>query len=311
MTTSSIVRCKAFAGRPAHSVSVRIAPWVMLLVVAATPTPAPIALQYDQITRVIVAPASPPAPGGFSNDYKLAMSARPAQAESSSFIQTPALAQKTIVGPESVPGEPGGTNTAESINDAVSNGAGQNAAASRSTVALRAAHNGYLIRYTLYPAKSWMREDDPVMQTATITKCDEHTTILLNLAKKTYAQTRSDCPQSSASQPGDLAIDASATQDLGSQTIDGVATTGSSVKVSEQETCAIYVSKIPKPPGMPVTGQAACDQTSSTLAMYVLANTTANGRMVQTLIERGHITALDASSADPLFEVPAGFSPAR
>jgi hypothetical protein len=302
-----MLRFKAFAGRLAHSVSMRIAPWVMLLVVAATPTPAPVALQYDQIARVIVAPATPPAPGGFSDDYKVAMSARPVQTVASSFIQTPAetptqqQAGHPMVGPVSMPGEPGGSNTAESIGDAVSSGAGQSATSSRSNAAARATHAGYLIRYTLYVTKGWMREDDPVMQTATIMKCDEHTLIFLNLAKKTYVQTPSDCSQPSTGNP---AIDRTTTQDLGSLTIDGIPTTG-----SQSNACVVYVSKIPKPDAMPA--QDACEQMSPMLGMYVLTNTTVNGRAVHNLTERGHVTALDASAADPLFEVPAGFSPAR
>jgi hypothetical protein len=306
-----MLRFKAFAGRPAHSVPMRFAAWVVLLAVAATPTPAPVALQYDEIARVIVAPATPPAPGAFADDYKIAMSARPAQTTSSSFIQTPPMQQQEVqgghamVGPVSVPGEPGGSNTAESINDQVSNGAGQNATSSRSDRAGRAMRAGYLIRYTFYVSKYWIREDDPVMQTATITKCDEHTTTVLNLAKKTYVRTSIECPQPAGSQPSTATA-----QDLGAQTIDGIATTGSSVSTSEHENCTAYVSKIPKPPGMPAD-QATCEQTNPMLAMYVLTNTTANGRAAHEVTERGHVTTLDASTADPLFEVPAGFSPAR
>jgi hypothetical protein len=273
----------------------------MLLAVAATPAPAPVALQYDEIARVIVAPATPPAPDAFSDDYKVAMSARPSQAAASSFIQTPAMQQHTIVGPEAVPGEPGGSNTADTIGDAVSRGGGQNATASRPNAAERAMHAGYLIRYTFYLTKGWMRQDDPVMQTATITKCDENATLVLNLAKKTYTQTRTDCPQPDASQSSKATM-----QDLGSQTIDGIPTTG-----SRNAACLVYVSKIPKPQTMPPSEQGDCESGNSTLEMYVLTNSTVQGRVISKLTERGHITALDASTADPLFEIPAGFTPAR
>jgi hypothetical protein len=302
-------RIKAFAGRPAHSVSMRIAPWVMLLVVAATPTPAPVALQYDEIARVIVAPATPPAPGGFTNDYKIAMSAAPAQT-TASFIQTQPLqplsqeGQHSMNGPVSVPGEPGGSNTAESIGGAVSRGTSQGGGPSRSNATERAMHAGYLIRYTFYLAKGWVRQDDPVMQAATITKCPEHTMIVLNMAKKTYVQTTTDCPQALPSQPS--TTDNTATQDLAAQTIEGIATSG-----SRSDACEIYVSKIPKPDGVPLGEQAACEQHNPMLAMYVLTNTVVNGRTLHELTERGHVTALDASTADPLFVVPAGFSPAR
>lgn len=46
--------------------------------VAATPTPA--ALQYDEITRVIAPPASPPPPGAFADDYQTIASTTPAPA---------------------------------------------------------------------------------------------------------------------------------------------------------------------------------------------------------------------------------------
>ncbi|MEO6834463.1 MAG: hypothetical protein ABI231_00960 [Candidatus Tumulicola sp.] len=44
--------------------------------VAAVPTPA--ALQYDEITRVVIPPASPPSPGAFQTEYQAVASATPA-----------------------------------------------------------------------------------------------------------------------------------------------------------------------------------------------------------------------------------------
>lgn len=340
----------------------RVAPWVMLLAVAATPTPAPVALQYDEIARVIVAPATPPAPGGFADDYKLAMSARPIQGAPSSIIDTPTLKSKGIVGGGAgvTPGEPGGSNTGDSISDAVS---GQsNSAGETSRVATASLiHTGRLIRYTFYVTKGWIREDDPVGQTVAISKCDEHVFIVLNLAKKTYVQTDTgpkgtDCfqmPGTAADpKPGteDLTIDAT-TQDLGAKTIDGIATTGTSANVTMAAASAAgscrsgalnisritYVSNIQKPraycplanaPAVATEptqfaaqggckptlhgSAAATDFTGTKLEMYLLMNVLPpDGRSIGMLTERGHVTVLDASAADPLFEVPAGFTAAR
>ena len=328
-------------------------PWLLVAAVAATPTPAPVALQYDEISRIIVAPATAPAPGAFADDYKLAMSARPAHVSQSSSIDTPTLKSRGISGSlaESIPGEPGGTNTSESLGDAVSNGA-SNAAPSAGDQLM---HAGRVTRYTFYVAKTWVREDSPVLQTAAIAKCDQHIVILLDLAKKTYRQMPIDCstmPGPHESSTEDLAIDTTASQDLGSLTIDGVKTTGSRVTLSETAgnatgTCknsqsayarVAYVSKIPKPPAYyPITWapgiltdpvlmpeQGGCKPTlhgngASTIAadpmleMYVMTDRASSdhGRTVHTLTERGNVTALDAAAADPLFEIPAGFSPAR
>jgi hypothetical protein len=52
--------------------------------------------------------------------------------------------------------------------------------------AMNAMKLGTLKRYTYYWRHQWVRIDDPVQQTATIEKCNEHEFIYLNLAKKTY-----------------------------------------------------------------------------------------------------------------------------
>lgn len=343
---------KAFAGRSAHSVTMKIAPWAMLLAVAATPTPAPVALQYDEISRIVVAPATPPAPGAFADDYKLAMSTRPTQSSQASSIDTPTLKtyMKTGSLAESIPGEPGGANT----GDLGSN----EAPPPQSATPVQAVR---VVRYTFYFTKGWIREDDPIAQTAIISKCDEHVRITLNLAKKTYVQTNADakggadCFQmpgmQSSARPGteDLTIDATS-QDLGAQTIDGIATSGSSANMTMAATNATgscrngqlaltrvaYISTIPKPraycplASAPTVAtdpaqlavQGGCNPTlhgsgasgsaaSTMLEMYLLMNMTMRGRSVGMLTERGHVTVLEASDADPLFEVPAGFTPAR
>lgn len=341
----------------------RIVPWLLVAAVAATPTPAPVALQYDEISRIIVAPAAAPAPGTFADDYKLAMSARPAQVSQSSSIDAPTLKSRGISGSlaESIPGEPGGTNTSESLGDAVSGPSASGGAASRAVTMANLTHAGRLIRYTFYFTKGWIREDDPVAQTATISKCDEHVFITLNLAKKTYLQTDTgpqgtDCFQMPGTarnaKPGteDLTIDATP-QALGSKTIDGIATTGASANVTMTAANATgscqngqlslsriaYVSDIQKPraycplanaPAVATVptqfaaqggcaptlhGNAASMGVADKLEMYLLLNVAPppGGRAIGMLTERGHVTVLDASAADPLFGVPAGFTAAR
>ncbi len=336
----------------------RIVPWLLVAAVAATPTPAPVALQYDEISRIIVAPATPPAPGTFADDYKLAMSARPAQASESSSIETPTLKTRGIVGGGAgvTAGEPGGSNTGDSLGEADSGPSASGGPASRANLM----RNGRLIRYTFYFTKGWIREDDPIAQSAAISKCDEHVFITLNLAKKTYVRTDggsrgSDCFQMPGtarnSKPGsaDLTIDATS-QPLGSKTIDGIATTGTSANLTVTAANATgscqngqlslsrvtYVSDIQKQraycplayaPAVatdaaqfasqggcaPMLHGNAASTDGTKLEMYLLMNTLPppGGRAIGMLTERGHVTVLDATAADPLFEVPAGFTAAR
>lgn len=330
----------------------RIVPWLLVAAVAATPTPAPVALQYDEISRIIVAPATPPAPGTFADDYKLAMTARPIQSATSSSIDTPTLKSKGIVGggAEVTAGEPGGSNTVDSITNTVSGASPGPATSSLGPIVSREMSAGYVVRYTFYFAKGWMRADYPFAQMAAIAKCDEHVLITLYLASKTYRQNTSDCSGGLPPSTEDLTIEAGAPADLGSQMIDGIPTTGSSVNVTMTAanatgvcqnvqlrlTRVAYVSKIPTPradyppawssplgadlvhqvvPGCEpmLHGSEAAQRAtvSSTLEMYVLTNFIEREGVVRHAIERGHLTVLDASAADPLFEVPAGFTAAR
>ncbi|MGB6985760.1 MAG: hypothetical protein WBD74_07265 [Candidatus Aquilonibacter sp.] len=251
--------------------------------VAATPTPTPVALQYDEISRVIMAPGTPPAPGAFAADYQLAMSAPPPQATPSN-IQTPAPRPHGIVGSLSgvIPGMPGGSNTEEGAPGDASGagGPGMHGMPAGTMTMMNIMRTGHLVRYTFYYTKGWIRQDDPVAQTATISKCNEHVFITLDLAKKTYTQTStqgsSDCFQmptmggpagrgGSASRntaPGteDLTIDATL-QNLGPKTIDGIPTNGASSDLTMASTNATgscqnsqfsvsqvsYISNITKP----------------------------------------------------------------
>lgn len=241
--------------------------------VAATPTPTPVALQYDEISRFIVAPATPPAPGSFGEDFALAMSASPMPGSPGSNAATPAPKHHGLGGLVGgmIPGMSGGNP-----GDASAGGPPVGAMSMMNMM-----RTGRLMRYTYYYTKGWIREDDPIAQTATISKCNEHIFITLDLAKKTYTQMStqpqgSNCfempamdggrpgaraPQTNAA-PGteDLAISAKS-QNLGPKTIEGIATTGSSADMSMAATNATgscqnaqfsmstvkYISEIGKP----------------------------------------------------------------
>jgi hypothetical protein len=342
--------------------------------VAATPTPTPVALQYDEISRVIMAPATPPAPGTFGEDYQVAMSAAAPQATPSN-IETPAARPHGIMGSLSgvIPGMPGGSNTGEGPPaQTASSGGGPGNAPSGAMGMMNLMRTGHLMRYTFYYTKGWIREEDPVARTATISKCNEHIFITLDLAKRTYTQTNtqpqgSNCFQmpmsgggsprgggaQSNAQPGteDLTIDATA-QDLGPKTIEGIPTTGSSSNLTMASTNAtgscknsqfgmarvVYVSRIGKPRAYcpltsaplvasdptQVAAQGGCKPTlhgggtgmnfnSQNLEMYLLMTMQSaemRGRSMGMLTERGHVTWFLKPQADPLFEVPAGFTPA-
>jgi hypothetical protein len=184
--------------------------------VAATPTPA--ALQYDEINRVVMPPATPPAPGTFADDYAAIM------ASVSSGGGQPAPAHRGLGG----------------MLGAVLGGSAPGAGAGGAGGMMGMMGAGHLVRYTYY--NGWIRTDDPLAQTATIEKCAEHQYITLNLAAKTYTitNTQPPCPpaaspmgrpmqgQTEQAAPGtvDMTIKSS-NQDLGPLTIDNIATTGS------------------------------------------------------------------------------------
>ncbi|HUA09749.1 MAG TPA: hypothetical protein VMA98_10785 [Candidatus Acidoferrales bacterium] len=321
----------------------------LLLAAAPTPTPTPVALQYDEISRVIVAPATPPAPGNFGEDYQLAMSA---SSQSAQPTPPPRRGLGGMIGGMMMPGGPGGGGMPPGA-----------------MAMMNLMKTGHLVRYTFYYTKGWIREDDPVAQTATISKCNEHSFITLDLAKKTYVQTstqpQGNCfempsmggppgrgaPSQSNAQPGteDLDIDATS-QNLGPLTIDGIATNGTNANVTMTTTNATgscrnaqfgmttvtYVSSIGKPRAYcPLTtnqyvatnpaqmaAQGGCKPAlhgsasgmftnSQKLEMYLLMNADSpqmRGRSVGMLTERGHVAWLYRPQADPLFEIPPGFT---
>jgi len=213
---------------------------------APIPTPAPVAMQYDQITRMIAPPATPPPPGTFSDDYQAALLATP----------NPLLARMKTYARSS-----GGSAALSGMMPGMM---------SMMTMLL----GGAPTRYTIYYTKGWIRTDEIATHTATISKCDEHTIITLDLAKKTYTQTSTGssdgpCVTASASLPpapapspgtADIALVSKAAT-LGPMTIDGIDTTGTSLDLTMTTTNAtgschngslsmtmvMYVSKIGQP----------------------------------------------------------------
>lgn len=320
------VGCAALAWWPSFGHS-------RMLAVAATPTPA--ALAYDEITRMILPPATPPAPGSFQNDYAAIVNASSGQSQANEQARAGGLAG--MVGRMMGGNVPGGN-----------------------PMAMMTA--GHLMRYTYY--RGWMRTDDPVGQTATIEKCDEHRYITLNLAKKTYAiaNARPACATPAmpmegrgrapaAQEPGtaDLTMTSTA-QSLGPMTIDGIATDGSDSSMHASMTNATgscrdgsfsmsviqYVSQIrvPRPYcPLPRTMSAApmgamgagggCKPTvhasgggfinpADRLVMYSRIPVGAggnggNGAGMNMVIERGNVKWFGGAPAEALFAIPPGF----
>jgi len=200
--------------------------------VVASPdtTPTPVAIQYDEISRMIVPSATPPEPGSFDADYQVAMS------NATQATPTPAPRKHGLAGLTNA------INSMETGNIAnIGNGMMGMMGAMADLM-----RYGRVMRYTFYLTKGWIREDDPGTQTATISKCSENQFITLNLAAKTYmlsstTPNSANCftmpmpekgensPAPAKQQPGteDLTIDVTS-HSLGPRSIDGIATTGSS-----------------------------------------------------------------------------------
>ena len=130
-----------------------------------TPTPTPVALQYDQITRMVMASATVPPPGSFDDTYRAIM-----KVVAAAPSPTPAPKRRGFSG--------FGGMLAKGMMKHGMPSMG-NMSSMMATMRL-----GNLERFTFY--KNWVRTDLPVQQTATIEKCSEHETIFLDLAKKTY-----------------------------------------------------------------------------------------------------------------------------
>lgn len=295
--------------------------------VAATPTPA--ALQYDEITRMILPPATPPPPGNFQTDYQAATAAGSSDS-----------GQKHGLG--SMLGNiMGGGNPSEMMD--------------RMT-------RGNVTRYTYY--KGWIRTDLLAAQTATISKCDQHQYITLDLAKKTYVVQNSQpaCPTTPGMppsmggggqqqrQPGTADMTISGTSNnLGALAIDGIDTTGYDQSMQMSMTNATgscrnsnfsmaqtkYISQIHIPraycplpktmttggmmtrasgggcePRMHASGSMAGMGMSEMdkLVMYMRMAMGDQGRGMNMVVERGNVKWFGGSDADALFSIPAGFT---
>jgi hypothetical protein len=284
-------------------------------------------LQYDEINRVIVPPATPPVPGTFQADYRAILSTA---------------------------SNGGGSSAPHGGIEGFMSSIMSNPEQAMARMSL-----GNLVRYTYY--KGWMRTDDPVAQRATIEKCEQHQYIVLDLAKKTYAiqSTQPPCPttempgarpggdQSQPAQPGsaDLTV-TGASSDLGALSIDGIATTGADYSMQMQTTNATgscrdgdfkmaqtrYVSQIrvPRPycplpktmtgaamvspasrggcePRMHVSGTPSGFNDFGRLVMYSRMGFGQNNAMAM-VVERGNVTWLSGGDADALFTIPPGFT---
>jgi hypothetical protein len=295
--------------------------------IAATPTPA--ALQYDEINRTFMPPATPVPPGSFQTDYQAILSAA----------------------------SNGGSAQGGGIAGLMASAMSGNIDNPQKAMALMSLGN--VTRYTYY--KGWIRTDDLVAQRATIEKCLEHQYIILDLAKKTYAiqSTQPPCPATqvpgapshySSTQPlppgsADMTISGTS-KDLGPLTIDGVATSGADYSVQTQLTNATgscrggdfamaqtrYVSAISLPRAycplpntmtgggmmsaaprggcqtrMHVNGAISGFNDFDHLVMYSrMSMGRSNG--VGIVVERGNVKWLSGSAADALFTIPAGFT---
>ena len=296
--------------------------------VAATPTPA--ALQYDEINRAIVPPATPPAPGTFQSDFQNVIAAGPSGASGGSNHGLGSMIGNMM----------GGANPEQMMQ----------------RISL-----GHLTRYTYY--KGWLRTDDPVEQTAVIEKCQEHQYITLDLAKKTYAitTTQPPCPTTAGmpmrpgsggsyrAEPGTADMNFTGTSnDLGSLAIDGVSTVGYDQNMQMNTTNATgscrdgsfsmeqtkYISQIhvPRPycplprtmstggmmtrasgggcePRMHASGSLTMMNDGDRLVMYLrmaMGGESAHG--MNMVVERGNVKWFSGKDADALFEVPPGFT---
>jgi hypothetical protein len=248
-------------------------------VASAAVGPTPVALQYDEIVRIVIPTATPPPPGSFLADYQAIVGNAGSQSASdqgaSAATPTPAPHRGGL-----------GGLIGSVLSGSAPSGGGNQSGGNPYAGAMNSMQNmmsGHLVRYAYY--HNWIRTDDVVGQTATISKCDVHQFITLDLAHHTYTMsdtTPKSCPsnvpmmggyqggsQQQQQAPGtaDMTISGTATN-LGPLTIDGIPTTGSSRSLSMNTTNATgsckdnsmsmqmeqYVSQIVPPrPYCPIT----------------------------------------------------------
>ncbi|HTU82727.1 MAG TPA: hypothetical protein VMF61_11390 [Candidatus Acidoferrales bacterium] len=293
--------------------------------VAATATPTPAALQYDEIDRMIIPPATPPAPGSFQTDYQA--------------IVTPAEQHHGFSGVvNSVMGNP------EEMMQRMSRGA--------------------VTRYTYYKGwirSDQVLQRTAQIQKC---EEHQYISLDYNRKTYTVTDTQPPCPapagmpaqaggdDSSRAQGGtaDMTL-AGTSKDLGPLTIEGIATVGYDQSMQMKTTNATgscrnndmsmmqtkYVSGvlIPRPycplpktmttggmmerssgggcqPRMHSSGSLAEMNDADRLAMYVRMvfgqADSPNGGGMNMVVERGNVKWFGGADADALFAVPAGFS---
>lgn len=301
---------------------------------AVRATPTPVAIAYDEITRMAFAQVTPAPVGAFAADYQRIMSSAQQQSQNSSM---PPQAQAMLkrMGISGIAANP-----------------------------MAAMQNGTLKRYTFYWVKGWIRVDDPLDQTAIIYKCREHQTIYLDLAKKTYHivngntdTTTSGAPAGTASNPYarammapgtvTMAVIAKATA-LGAKVVEGIPThgydssnaltmtnaTGSCKNGSFSSRVVEYISNINEQRAYcPLPGRASGDAARyggpvggckpsvvahqagtvhpppGKLAMYRMSQFNAGGGQGGAMVlERGHVNWFYNRDIPAIFNVPADFT---
>lgn len=341
---------KAFAGFAAQSGHMRyilVATLGFVLIAATprpTPTPTPVALQYVELSKMIMPGGEQPEPGTFTADLQAATGGA-----------TAAAAGQNAATPTPAPRHHGLGGLVGSVLSGTMPGGSPGSAGAPPNLAGMMGGGGSAVRYTFYYTKNWVREDNLAQQTATISKCPQHQFISLNLANKTYRitdTTPTGCNTSSPAMRGGRGYSAapgtvdltmkSTSKNLGPKTVEGIATNGNDASIEMSMTNATgsctnmnmqmrriaYISGIHKPraycplvnrgyTGMPGGGaMGGCKPTvhssgggnammaSDNLEMWVL--TIMN--QVNSLMERGQVAWLYKPQTDPLFEIPAGFT---
>lgn len=310
---------------------------------AAAP-PKYVGLQYDEISRMVLAPATAPPPGTFADAYqKILADAPPVSANPAPPPRRGGLFGGLLSGMSGA--EQNAQQAAGQMQNSLADG----------TLARLAYYNG------------WVRTDNVTANTATIDKCAQHQVIQLDLAHKTYkvADTQGgntpDCVTPAApygrqtnGAPGteDLAFTSNSVN-LGPKTLQGIPTVGSTDTTGMATTNATgscsngsfkiqnerYVSKVAVPrricplprggaPSSPVdmVAQGGCKpnmkgvvsgaywmRSSDRLEMYnrmtMLSGESAG--QFQSVTQRGNVLWLTKPQADALFSIPLDFTQAQ
>jgi hypothetical protein len=296
--------------------------------IAAAATPTPAALQYDEISRIIIPPATPPAPGAFQTDYQTAMSPPPQHHGLSAVVNS------VMNNPE------------EMIN--------------RMT-------RGNLTRYTLYKGMIRTDRPIEQTAIIEKCQEHQYVTLDLKNKTYAIQDTQPPCPtpagmpaqaggdDSSHAAPGTADITMSGTSnDLGPLAIDGIGTVGYDQNLQMKTTNATgscrennfsmaqtkYVSQIqvPRPycplpktmttggmmarssgggcePRMHFSGTIAGMNDADRLVMYLRMQFgqagSPNGGGMNMVVERGNVKWFGGPDADALFSIPAGFTQSR